>query len=566
MSLLKPAFITKKQIRWIVVALLVVVLIWVLVFPTKVYKTYSIVNSFIDDSHTNIVEMSIINEMQFFRLDLITAIRGLYKDVSIEIAKYNSGRYFPDQICLFMEMLSQRKELQSTFIFDKSGLIEQFSDSKLSKVELDGFIQPYVEKWKDNNLAKSTRPMFGGNSRFVTFESSPHDLGGLIVFPFNEEKATSNNDTAFGLIFDPLWFESQMPALFDSLRNNWLTFNHYARVEKQKPNQYDFGYGAVRKDDTLYWWGDRLQRKTESTYYDNVVSRYPITVAPDIDLVVVFGERQWYIDVYRSASYVKKFIRVNFIGFIAIVIVLSILINLVIKRGKRNQIALAHLAHAVKTPVARIRLDTDSLLEEMVASPDEEREIITAINRECGRMERAVQSAALSLEEGKRTLNLASGNLNKIVTDTVQAWQPQFDQVGIKFKIDSIDEALSGRFDTEMIAIMIDNLLDNALRHTMLNLEKIEQSAVVSVTLKKSDEKAVITIDDMGGGIPKAERKQIFKRFQRVRGDAASGVSGLGLGLALVKEIAEVHGGMVHVGDNDSGGARFTIELPIEVK
>ena len=97
-----------------------------------------------------------------------------------------------------------------------------------------------------------------------------------------------------------------------------------------------------------------------------------------------------------------------------------------------------------------------------------------------------------------------------------------------------------------------------------LNQENIQKgSAAVTVRLQKINGKGEIVVDDMGGGIPAAERRHIFRRFRRVRGDAASGVSGLGLGLALVKEIAETHGGNVHVTDNDSGGARFVVELAI---
>ncbi|MCF7811848.1 HAMP domain-containing histidine kinase [bacterium] len=432
------------------------------------------------------------------------------------------------------------------------------------------------------NFIEKTRQSGGGASRFMR-----RRLGGLIRF-YNYKDDTRaypviirylNNyypkyaEDAIGLVMNANWLEKQIPTVLDSLAINHPSFLFFEpcptdtqRIFSEDPwacpaGTWKITFGMTKdKTDTLYWFGEPNKSNKK------IIGMEPHTKNLPGHNVEYYVNTEFMIDAEeiftgsRTVTYI--FITLEILGVLLLIIIV-ISIYLTKKQSHRNQIALAHLAHAIKTPVARIRLDTDSLLEEMVASPDEEREIINAISRECGRMERAVQSAALSLEKGKRTLNLESCDLAELVTNTARAWQPQFNQVGIKFEIKTTDEALSGRFDTEMIAIMIDNLVDNALRHTMLNLEKIEQSAVVSVKLKKSGEKAVITIDDMGGGIPKAERKQIFKRFQRVRGDAASGVSGLGLGLALVNEIAEAHDGNVTVEDNDFGGARFSVELPL---
>jgi signal transduction histidine kinase len=416
------------------------------------------------------------------------------------------------------------------------------------------------------------RRLVGGITRFKDVKSETGRLPLLIRYAGSYYPALSNE--IIGLVLDKEWYIKQLPSLLDSLardNTNLLFFAHrdmdktWANVEDpyaSPGNAFKQTIGVLNGKDTLWWYGDR---KMDMKYRDSEWEYIGLIEGFNLTMKIKTEFPRFTDEILAGKKTIRLFFMVfEFMG-VLLIVVLSISIAMTNKQASRNQIALAHLAHAIKTPVARIRLDTDSLLEEMVASPDEEREIITAIGRECGRMERAVQSAALSLEEGKRTLNLEAGDLAKLVIDTTQAWQPQFAQAGIKLKIDTIDETFSGRFDAEMIAIMIDNLLDNALRHTMLNLENTKQNATVTVTLKRSDGKAEIIIDDMGAGIPAKERKHIFKRFQRVRGDAASGVSGLGLGLALVKEIAEAHNGNVSVSDNDIHGARFVVQLPFEV-
>ena len=368
----------------------------------------------------------------------------------------------------------------------------------------------------------------------------------------------------FAVEIDEGWLREAIPS---HMEREFYDKEIFALWSMAIPERNDevHGAGVIGLGDTLWWVG--LKSVQTQLKAKGLIQDWPYPGSPWFQFRTV---TEWGDDELKNTdkalSRHRTILLFTDISSVIIAVFLMIGLILIRKQWLARQFALAHLAHSIKTPVSRIRLDTDSLLEEMVASPAEERDIITAIGHECGRMERAVQSAALSLEEGKRILSLETCQLNEIVTETVIAWQSHFDQAGIKLKIETTDEPLSGRFDREMIAVMIDNLLDNALRHTILNLENLPaESAEVTVRLRKLEGKCEIVVDDMGGGIPKSARRHIFKRFQRVKGDAASGVTGLGLGLALVKEITESHGGKVSVCDNEIGGARFAVELPINV-
>jgi signal transduction histidine kinase len=82
----------------------------------------------------------------------------------------------------------------------------------------------------------------------------------------------------------------------------------------------------------------------------------------------------------------------------------------------------------------------------------------------------------------------------------------------------------------------------------------------IEVVVAESDGEARVEVADTGPGIPPADRERVFERFWR--GSAAAGVSGGGVGLAVVDEIVRAHGGRVEITDNHGSGARFIVALP----
>jgi signal transduction histidine kinase len=102
---------------------------------------------------------------------------------------------------------------------------------------------------------------------------------------------------------------------------------------------------------------------------------------------------------------------------------------------------------------------------------------------------------------------------------------------------------------------VVTNLVDNALRHAR---------GAVRVALTVEDGQAVISVADDGPGIPPADREQIWDRFVRLDHDRARAGGGSGLGLALVRELVQAHGGTASAADPATGpGALFVVRLPL---
>ena len=112
--------------------------------------------------------------------------------------------------------------------------------------------------------------------------------------------------------------------------------------------------------------------------------------------------------------------------------------------------------------------------------------------------------------------------------------------------------------DAERLKQVLDNLLSNAIKYT-------PERGQITLVLRVEGEQAVLQVSDTGRGIPKAALPQLFTKYHRVPGEATRGILGTGLGLLIVKEIVEAHGGSVQVASDGvpGSGSVFTIRIPL---
>ncbi|KIL98291.1 Signal transduction histidine kinase [Paramagnetospirillum magnetotacticum MS-1] len=109
--------------------------------------------------------------------------------------------------------------------------------------------------------------------------------------------------------------------------------------------------------------------------------------------------------------------------------------------------------------------------------------------------------------------------------------------------------------DPALLRVALSNLIDNALKYSPA------ASGPVRVSLESGPTQTVMTVADHGPGIPADEAERVFEKFYR--SPSATGTKGAGLGLYIVKQIIESHGGRIEVGAADTGGSKFTITLPM---
>jgi signal transduction histidine kinase len=214
----------------------------------------------------------------------------------------------------------------------------------------------------------------------------------------------------------------------------------------------------------------------------------------------------------------------------------------------------AAIGHELRTPLTSIRGYLETLLDERIDTPTARRFLETA-RREALRMGRLLDGmfefSLLDLSSHAavgRTCSLA-----RQVDLACEAVRPLAQQRGIALRINGIEDAPVA-IEGDACVQMIVNLLDNAIKYG-------RENGTVAISGSPRSGEASICVDDDGPGIAAAERDAIFGL--RVRGTHTAGRPGTGIGLAIVKMIAQRAGGTIRVADSPLGGARFEVMLPL---
>lgn len=213
------------------------------------------------------------------------------------------------------------------------------------------------------------------------------------------------------------------------------------------------------------------------------------------------------------------------------------------------------LTHEMKSPLAAIRGAAELLDEDM---PDaDRRRFLENIRAESGRAERLLNRLLeLSAVEGRSSLDATPViDLLDVITRAIDQAHPPADIASVTLESKVPDAAVNVRGDAFILRAAVTNLLENAIDFS-------PAGSTVDLVLRAERGKAIITISDRGPGIPDYAREKIFERFYSLK-HHSSGRKGTGLGLTLVKEAAELHGGSVALGPREGGGTVATLVLPV---
>ena len=201
-------------------------------------------------------------------------------------------------------------------------------------------------------------------------------------------------------------------------------------------------------------------------------------------------------------------------------------------------------SHELKSPLASLRQYAEvarSYPDRMTAA-----ELTEAIDDEGGRLERIVRGMLVLARADEGSLRKAA---RPVDLDDLLLQEAQRLKASTALTVDAAIEPARIEGDAELLAQVVRNLVDNAVRHAR---------GRVSLSLTSP---GVIVVDDDGHGIPQPDRERIFERFVRLDNARARDAGGSGLGLAIVREIVGAHGGTVVASESPLGGARFTVTL-----
>jgi two-component system sensor histidine kinase BaeS len=210
----------------------------------------------------------------------------------------------------------------------------------------------------------------------------------------------------------------------------------------------------------------------------------------------------------------------------------------------------ADVAHELRTPVTVLQASCEALLDGIEEStPDR----LASLHEEVLRLGRLVGDLETlsSAEAARLGLLRALVDLREIVDQAADRLAAYFEAGELTLERELERTDVIG--DSSRLAQVVDNLLGNALKFT-------PPGGRVVVEARSMGDVAVLRVSDSGPGIPADELPYVFERFWR--GERARGVAGSGIGLAVVAELVEAHGGQVEVASAPGEGAVFTVRLP----
>ncbi len=229
-----------------------------------------------------------------------------------------------------------------------------------------------------------------------------------------------------------------------------------------------------------------------------------------------------------------------------------------VKANRTKDEFLATLSHELRTPLNSI-LGWAILMQGGKLTPDRERTALQAIERNARLQSRLIEDLldVSRIISGKFTLDSTDVSLRPVVESAVEIIRPIAESKQIQILTDCSDELLHISGDAPRLQQAVWNLLSNAVKFS-------NDGGTVAVRLHRTEEHAEISVTDNGIGIDPDFLPYVFERFRQADGSSTRSYGGLGLGLAIVRHIVEMHGGVVRAESRGKGrGATFTIMLPL---
>ena len=212
-------------------------------------------------------------------------------------------------------------------------------------------------------------------------------------------------------------------------------------------------------------------------------------------------------------------------------------------------------SHELKTPLAAIRLLSDSILQTENIDPETTKEFVTDIGREAERLSRIT-------EDLLRLTRLDSGVLDPpAAVDILPVLEQVMRMMNLVAQEKGVDLTYSAGGECVVLGTrdethqVIYNLVDNAVKYSAAG-------GSVQVSLNREGEQVILAVADNGAGIPEADLPRIFERFYRVDKARSRAAGGTGLGLSIVSDTVKRRGGTVEAANRPGGGGVFTVRWP----
>lgn len=276
---------------------------------------------------------------------------------------------------------------------------------------------------------------------------------------------------------------------------------------------------------------------------------------------VVNNFKSGYALAPEEIGLIGSFSQISVIAFSLIIFVLF-LVLIVGRRDIQKQLAISRLksdfvstvSHELKTPLTSIRLLAERLIKLTSEDTEKQKEYHNLILAQSYRLSCLISNILdfSKLEEGKERYNFEKSDLAQVIKQSIEDYPVKLIRPDCKLEINLTDNLHLLFLDKAAISRAFINLLDNALKFS-------PSDGVININTGKDGETIFIEVQDQGPGIEEKEKHKIFERFYHTG-------KGTGLGLKIVRQIVEGHGGRIDLVSHIGKGSSFKVILPVKFK
>jgi signal transduction histidine kinase len=219
----------------------------------------------------------------------------------------------------------------------------------------------------------------------------------------------------------------------------------------------------------------------------------------------------------------------------------------------------AAVSHELKTPLTAIRMYGEMLRDGMVPTDAKREEYYRTITSESERLSRLIDNVLefARLEKGTREMRLSAGPIGPVIEELALLLRPHAARTGFDLHVAIEANLPPVRFERDALLQVLFNLIDNALKYARGASER-----VVSIECRRLDGSVELRVRDRGPGVAARQLGRVFEPFHRGEDELTRTTTGTGLGLALVKGLAERMGATVSAGNADGGGFEVRLAFP----
>ena len=217
----------------------------------------------------------------------------------------------------------------------------------------------------------------------------------------------------------------------------------------------------------------------------------------------------------------------------------------------------SNVSHELKTPLASMKVLSDSLLSQEGMPEELYREFLMDITDEIERMTQIINDLLSMVKTEKNTANMVISNIN--INDLLEKLLKRLRPIAATRNIEVIYESyrpVMADVDEVKMSIALNNLIENAIKYNY-------DDGWVRVTLNADHKFFYVKIEDSGVGIPEEFQDKVFERFYRVDKARSRETGGTGLGLALTRNVVLLHRGSVKLYSKEKEGTTFTVRIPL---